>query len=95
MENKSTMTDLVVELEAANIDTPFMKVTIEEAKKGEYHDYKNDKYVCGKVALVERLNAMKLYDLAERVINGEYDEKPDAEDKKMLDDLSREMGFQR
>lgn len=78
------MVELVQELEATGINTPFMKVTIEEAKRGEYHDFKNKKYICGKVALVERLGYMGLEKIAGQVMDGEYDETPDAEDKEEM-----------
>lgn len=53
---------------------------IMEAKSGEFHDFKNQKYACGKQALVICLRSVGLEGIAERVINGEYDEKPDGED---------------
>lgn len=89
---KSTMTDLVTELEVLKIDSPYMKNTILEAKAGEYHDYKNQKYVCGKVAIVGRLESIartqntaakinEVMSLRQRIIGGEFDEKPDEQDK--------------
>lgn len=86
---KSTMVELVQELEQ-RLPTihprfkSYLEVTIEEAKRGEYHDYKNDKYICGKVAVVGRLVAMHLFDLADRVKQGEFDEQADEADKEMM-----------
>jgi hypothetical protein len=86
---KSTMVELVAELEAITPRSPGLEFIISEAKAGEYHDYKNNKYACGKVTVVGHLQeeaarpqtpAMvreKLRCLAERVINGEFDETPD------------------
>lgn len=62
--------------------------TIHEAIAGEYHDFKNDKYPCGKVAVVGRLQKLGFNDLAKRVMQGEFDEKPDADDvQKMRNDV--------
>ena len=49
MREKSTMVELVQELEAVTPRTPLVEKMILEAKAGEYHDYKNNKYACGKV----------------------------------------------
>lgn len=84
MKRKSTMVELVDELEKVTPRTPFLEVTIAEAKAGEYHDYKNQKYVCGKVALVERLNYLHQHELTKRVIDGEFDEVADETDKEEL-----------
>ena len=62
-----------------------MIFTIEEAKRGEYHDYKNEKYVCGKVALCSLLEDAGLYALSARVKDGEFDESPDEQDKLMME----------
>lgn len=81
---KSTIIDLVVELTALNPDG-VLDAIIAEAQAGEFHDYKNNKYTCGKMALVEllqpfeRCNSIRL-----DVINGVYDESPDEEDKAMM-----------
>lgn len=85
MKKKSTMVELVQELEniiplGDSRKIAYFNETIEEAKRGEYHDYKNKKYACGKVAVVARLRYMNLHALAQRVINGEFDEEADAED---------------
>ena len=81
---KSTMVELVQELEAITPRTPEIEEMITEAKAGEYHDFKNQKYVCGKVAVVGKLTAAGLKELANRVINGEFDEEADEDDKAML-----------
>lgn len=57
---------------------------IAEAKAGEYHDYKNNKYACGKVASSGYLRQMGFIDLAKRIENGEFDEEADEQDKAML-----------
>ena len=65
---------------------------INEAKAGEFHDYKNEKYVCGKVALVSLLIEANLLELKNAVVNGEYDEVADEEDKaKMREGLPEKM----
>lgn len=84
------MVELVEELEKLDA-TPAIQEMISEAKAGEYHDYKNNKYACGKVAVVGKLRSAGLDDLANRVINGEFDEVPDEEDEKMLAGLMKEM----
>jgi len=81
---KSTMIELPQELEALNKDGKYDEI-IAEAKAGEYHDYKNQKYTCGKVAVVEKLNEFpELNHIRNAVINGDYDESPDEDDKEMM-----------
>lgn len=80
-ENKDTRFELVEELEAITPRTPALEKIIFEAKRGEFHDFKNNKYVCGKVALVGYLMEASLHALANRVKQGEFDEQPDEEDK--------------
>lgn len=63
---------------------PEIKLMIEEAKAGEYHDYKNEKYVCGKMESATRLDKLGFHELAGRIKNGEFDEEADEEDKKMI-----------
>lgn len=78
------MVELVQELEKVVVPDslqPFLDETIAEAKAGEYHDYKNEKYIEGKTALVARLRHMNLMPLAERVMDGEFDEEADEEDR--------------
>lgn len=81
------MVELVQELEEISPRTPEIEEMIAEAKAGEYHDYKNEKYTCGKVAVAAKLHRAGLLELRKRVIEGEFDEEPDAEDRKMLDGL--------
>ena len=80
---KSTMIELVEELEklpkSSNID--FM---IKEAKAGEYHDYKNKKYLCGKMESSQRLRKLGYPDLAKRIESGEFDEQADDLDKQAM-----------
>jgi hypothetical protein len=81
---KSTLTDLVVELTALNPDGELNDI-IAEAQAGEYHDYKNTKYICGKVELVNKLAAHERCKfIRAAVINGDYDESPDEEDKALM-----------
>lgn len=86
-KRKSTMIELVAELNSINLVNgadPRIDLIIEEAKAGEYHDYKNKKYVCGKVMLVEHLRQAGLWDLSKRVIDGEFDEEADEQDIEMM-----------
>lgn len=86
------MVELVQELEKMPW-SPELAVIIAEAKAGEYHDYKNQKYACGKVAVVGKLRAIGADDLAKQVINGDYDEEADAQDKEHLRQICIEGGF--
>lgn len=85
------MVELVTELEKVSPRTPLVEQLIAEAKAGEYHDYKNEKYVCGKVAVLGLLTKAGLTELASQVRNGDYDEEADAEDQKMLGGILRDM----
>lgn len=61
-----------------------LKKIIKEAEQGEFHDFKNKKYVCGKVQVHAMLFAIKdqrLNKIIHDVTHGEYDESPDAEYK--------------
>lgn len=83
---KDTRVHLVADIEAllksGNIDsTPLIQLILEEARAGEYHDYKNEKYACGKVEVVDKLRSAGLVALAKRVMSGEFDEVADEEDK--------------
>lgn len=86
MRSKSTMVELVDELKklprSAEID--FM---IKEALDGEFHDYKNSKYICGKVESATRLDRLGFHDLASRIKDGEFDEDADEEDKQNIRDI--------
>lgn len=82
-----TRTDLVLELEKV-ASTPLIEEIIKEAKAGEFHDFKNQKYVCGKMAVYGLLMKAGLSSLAARVSEGEFDEEADEEDKaRMRKDL--------
>ena len=80
---KSTMIELVDELEKLP-KSPEIDFMIEEAKAGEYHDYKNRKYICGKMESSQRLRGLGYVDLAKRIENGEFDEEADDIDKQMM-----------
>jgi len=74
------MVELVQELEKIQPRTPAIQEMILEAKAGEYHDYKNQKYACGKIAVVGKLRAAGLFDLAEQIAEGDFDEEADEAD---------------
>jgi hypothetical protein len=78
-----TRIHLVAELEKVP-QTPLIAQIIAEAEAGEFHDYKNKKYNCGKVAAVGLLRQAGLEELAKRVMNGDFDETADEEDKANL-----------
>jgi len=81
---KSTNKELVEELTALNVNGKYDHI-IKEAMDGEYHDFKNEKYVCGKVQLVNELSLFpELSSIRAAVIDGKYDESPDEEDKKKM-----------
>ena len=80
---KSTMVELVQELEKLP-QTDGIKVMIADAKAGEYHDYKNQKYACGKHASSHQLIALGHPELANRIQNGEFDEEADEADLEYL-----------
>ncbi len=86
--SKSTMVELVEELQklprSADIDH-----MIEEARAGEYHDFKNQKYICGKLESSQRLRSLGYHELADRIESGEFDEEPDAEDDARI---SKDLG---
>ncbi len=64
-----------------------LEAIIEKARAGEFHDYKSP-HVCGKVYLVSLLRDADMNVLAQRVMDGEYDEEADAEDRAdMANDL--------
>ena len=91
MFNKDTRIHLVEELEKLP-PTPEILEIIREAQAGEYHDYKNKKYDCGKQAVYGKLKAIGLNDLAKRVAEGEFDEKPDDDDiAEMKKDFSADV----
>lgn len=86
------MIELVEELQKLP-QSPEIQLMIEEAKAGEYHDYKNNKYVCGKIESSQRLRKLGFNDLAKRIEQGEFDEKPDEEDNKVIRDHALNNGM--
>jgi hypothetical protein len=82
-KRKSTMIELVEELKKLP-DSTEIKIMIEEAKAGEYHDYKNKKYMCGKLESSSRLRKLGYVDLAMRIESGEFDEEMDDIDKQNM-----------
>lgn len=80
---KSTMIELVEELGKLP-KSPEIDFMIQEAKAGEYHDYKNRKYICGKMESSQRLRRLGFIDLAVKIENGEFDEQADDIDKQMM-----------
>lgn len=91
-KSKSTMVELVEELEKLP-QTDEIKFMIQEAKAGEYHDYKNQKYICGKLESYTRLSKLGYQELADRIKSGEFDEEADKEDKANLRKIALESGF--
>ncbi len=85
MSSKSTMVELVAELKKLP-RSPEIDFMIKEALAGEYHDYKNQKYDCGKMESSQRLRKLGYPELAQRIEQGEYDEEADADDVKMMSD---------
>jgi hypothetical protein len=82
---KDTRVHLVAELEAllpaaGSTKAAMIRELIAKAKAGEFHDYKSEQ-VCGKVYCVELLRRASLGALARRVMEGEFDEEADAEDR--------------
>ena len=82
------MVELVEEMRKLP-STPELEFMIKEALAGEYHDYKNKKYSCGKMASSIMLRQLGHIDLAKRIEQGEFDEEADAEDVAMM---RRELG---
>lgn len=84
--SKSTITHLPQEIESLipfDQRTSLINQIILEARNGEFHDYRNDKYVCGKVAVVSMLietNDERLKPIIDGVMNGDYDEHANEDD---------------
>ena len=98
-ERKSTMVEFVIELEKLyavetipQVKTGLMQM-IREAKRGEFHDYKNQKYICGKIAASQGLRNLGFVALAKDIENGVYDEEADAEDVKRMTGHLMEAGL--
>lgn len=89
-KTKSTITDLPNDIRLAipeEEQTPLIKRILMEAEAGEFHDFKNEKYTCGKVAVCNLLVETKdsrLDGIRQAVVEGYYDESPDKEDKARL-----------
>jgi hypothetical protein len=87
---KSTIKDLSNDIRQAvpNFkENQFIMEIIRQAQAGEFHDFKNTTYACGKLALAQMLqeaNEPLLLKIRQSVIDGEYDESPDAEDKAQM-----------
>jgi len=114
-QRKSTMVEMVTELEklrplceaAAPEAVQALDMCISEAKAGEFHDYKNKKHACGKVAAYGYLRQFstnaktygfpelsgKLNAIADDVKNGVYDEEADEEDKAYMRKVMDETGM--
>lgn len=91
MNRKSTMVELV-EMLRQKPQSTLRDEIIKEALAGEFHDYKNDKYTCGKVAAAHLLTVAGFHDLATLVKEGEFDEEADEQDKtNMRKNLPKEM----
>lgn len=89
-----TRIELVAALEKLP-STPSLEDIIADARAGEYHDYKNTKWPCGKIAAYSALyteslatkdaaTSNELLRLANQIKEGEYDELADEEDKAMM-----------
>jgi hypothetical protein len=97
--NKSTMIELVTELEKIP-QCEEVDYMIAEARSGEYHDSKNRKYVCGKagfcavaVAFTKRNPSIEEYlkPLVKAIENGDYDEPADdIDNKKMSNEIMKD-----
>lgn len=79
---KSTNKELVEELTRRNTKGEYDQL-IKNALANRYHDYKNpDDVICGKIDLVNELTHFpELSDIRKQVINGDYDEVADEDDK--------------
>lgn len=87
---KDTRIDLVEELLKLP-QTSEIKFMIEEAKAGEYHDFKNNKYICGKFESATRLDRLGFHELASRIKKGEFDEEADAEDQQRIYEILKDI----
>ncbi|MFN3405172.1 MAG: hypothetical protein ACK40G_13825 [Cytophagaceae bacterium] len=72
---------------------------IQKAKKGGYHDYKFDlvypetEALCPKMELIDELSQFpELEDIIDMVVSGDFDDRPDEEDKERLRKDLRENG---
>jgi len=87
MYTKSTNKELVEELTLLNTEGKYDKI-IARAKKNDYHDFKSDPdsdSIGPKMDLVNDLVEFpELEEIRNAVMNGDYDEAPDAEDAEQL-----------
>lgn len=90
---KSTNKEMAAEMEGINTNGKLDEF-IRKAKENFYHDYKQpEDVVCGKTLFVsESTNVPELQDLRKRIMNGEFDEESDEEDKaEMRKDMPESM----
>jgi hypothetical protein len=82
---KSTNKELVEVLEARNENGRYDQL-IANAKNNRYHDFKNpEDVVCGKMEVChDMMEFPELADVRQTIINGEYDEEMDEEDKAQM-----------
>lgn len=103
---KTTIIDLPNDIQQALPNFKENKLVMEiirQAKAGEFHDFKNTTHVCGKMAVVKMLyeaDEPALMSIRQAVIDGDYDESPDDDDKaKMkkdwLDDGGTEESYKK
>lgn len=80
--SKSTNKELVIELQALNKDNRLDQI-INKAIAGHYHDFKAPEHVvCGKMEFGnDSAWFPELIELRQAVIDGDYDESPDEDDK--------------
>ena len=87
---KSTITDLPKEIEVLIPEaerTILINQILTEARAGEFHDFKSNKYAAGKhqvVLMMRNTNDARLISIIQAVMNGDYDESPDDNDKIMF-----------
>jgi hypothetical protein len=99
--SKSTMVELVDELDKLREFCPdkhkaALTHMILEARNGEYHDFKNKLYICGKLESCAKLRAFKIPEfdaLSRRIEAGEFDERADEEDRKTMFDNMNTNGL--
>jgi len=78
-----TKTTLVADLEAKSPSETRDRL-IAEAKTGRFHDFDSDE-LCGKMAALDELRAAGYHDLAQKVIDGAYDdERPTVEQEEEM-----------
>lgn len=88
-----TRKELVTMLEAAlttvvEVRHRMVKYMIAKAKEGYYHDFKS-KITTPKLQLIKDLQVVGLDSIANLVMEGEFDEDPDEDDKKEMNKIFR------